>query len=171
MGADAAKHTFVCLALLPSDLTPTHTDTDQSQAASRADSAAGSSSGGTGGATPHAAGGSVPSEGLGFNVSSQGSFSDASPRTVLGSGPDGPVSVSLRLPHRGQVEGACFEVFQLPVGRIAGICKARVSVDVPGLVDEIRASAYHAAVAALTSLVGQHAPKDPPLVDPARGEG
>ena len=38
------------------------------------------------------------------------------------------------------------------------------------LVDEIRPSAYHAAVVSLTSLVGQHAPKDPPLVDPARGE-
>ena len=39
VGADAAKQTFVCLALLPSDLTPMHTDTDQSQAASRPDTA------------------------------------------------------------------------------------------------------------------------------------
>ncbi|CAI5495430.1 unnamed protein product [Closterium sp. Naga37s-1] len=88
--------------------------------------------------------------------------------TVLGTGPNGPIVVNMRLPHRGTVAGTCYTVEQIPAAQLVGVCRAKVALDVPSLLEEVRVPAYAAAVHALVQVREECAPADPPLIDPIK---
>ncbi|CAI7827350.1 unnamed protein product, partial [Closterium sp. NIES-54] len=88
--------------------------------------------------------------------------------TVLGTGPNGPIVVNMRLPHRGTVAGTCYTVEQIPAAQLVGVCRAKVALDVPSLLEEVRVPAYAAAVQALVQVREECAPAEPPLIDPIK---
>ncbi|CAI5953398.1 unnamed protein product [Closterium sp. NIES-65] len=88
--------------------------------------------------------------------------------TVLGTGPNGPIVVNMRLPHRGTVAGTCYTVEQIPAAQLVGVCRAKVALDVPSLLEEVRVPAYAAVVQALVQVREECAPADPPLIDPIK---
>ncbi|GJP39407.1 hypothetical protein CLOM_g23781 [Closterium sp. NIES-68] len=88
--------------------------------------------------------------------------------TVLGTGPNGPIVVNMRLPHQGTVAGTCYMVEQIPAAQLVGVCRAKVALDVPSLLEEVRVPAYAAAVQALVQVREECAPADPPLIDPIK---